>query len=282
MLAEDLAARVAKLESKVRRDRTIALGALAILFVTAQSSPSQQPLKVSGPNSTTEVTAAGIVISDANGKQRIYVGFDSEGRPSVDMRDATGQLRETLYLAKEQSAPAMRQFDSNGKARTEIGVATSGNPSIKLMDQNEKERLSAFIGSKTNAGEFAVWGPDENVRGYLVAGDGGGYLALNDGSKIERVWLGVTSKNQPDLELYDTAGKRRVAAFIGAETAKPEFAVYGADEEARGYLVGEDAGAYFGIKDSAKTSRAYVGLEASGTFGMFVNNSSGQTIWRQP
>ena len=262
-LAEELAARVAKLESKVRRDRTIALGALAILFATAQAAPSgtsgSQPITVRGANSSTQLTASGIVISDGSGKTRIYVGFDSEGRPSVDMRDASGQLRQTLYLASAQSAPVMRQFDANGK-----------------------ERLSAFIGTTTGAGEFAVYGSDENVRGYLVGGEGGGYMAFNDGRKVERLWLGVTTKNQPDMELYDPAGKRRIAAFIGGDTGKPELAVYGSDENARGYLVGEDAGAYFGIKDSSATSRAYIGLETSGTFGMFVNNSTGQTIWRQP
>ena len=47
-------------------------------------------------------------------------------------------------------------------------------------------------------------------------------------------------------------------------------------------LVREFPGVIAGIKDSAKVSRAYVGLETSGVFGIFINNSAGQTTWRQP
>jgi hypothetical protein len=207
-------ARVARLERAVRRDRTIALAALAILFATAQSAPSSTPFSVRGQEASTQVTASGVVVRDAKGQRRVFIGLDSEGRPSIDLRDAAGKLRQTVFLASGGDAPTFRQFDAAGTTR-----------------------LEAYLSSP---GEF------------------------------------------PNFRLLDSNGKRRLSAFIGSDTGNPEFGVFGSDEQARAYLVGEDKGAYFDIRDAAKTIRAQIGLYPEGDFGMFLKNASGQTIWREP
>jgi hypothetical protein len=211
---QPLDARVARLERTVRRDRTIALAALAILFATAQSAPSSTPLSVRSQEASTEVTASGVVVRDAKGQQRLFVGLDSKGRPSVDLRDAAGKLRQTIFLASGGDAPTFRQFDAAGTTR-----------------------LEAYLSSP---GEF------------------------------------------PNFRLLDSNGKRRLSAFIGSDTGNPEFGVFGSDEQARAYLVGDDRGAYFDIRDASKTIRAQMGIYPEGDFGMFLANASGQTIWREP
>ncbi|MGH7662646.1 MAG: hypothetical protein ACRENA_17225 [Vulcanimicrobiaceae bacterium] len=209
----ELAARVARLESSVKRDRTIAIAALAILFATAQSAPSSTPLSVRGQQASTQVTASGLVVRDSNSQLRVFIGLDSEGRPSVDLRDSTGKLRQTLFLTSGDSSPTLRQFDATGTTR-----------------------LEAYLSSP---GEF------------------------------------------PNFRLLDKNGKRRLSAFIGSDSGNPELGVFGSDEQARAYLVGEDRGAYFDIRDASKTIRAQMGVYPEGGFGMFLANSSGQTTWRQ-
>lgn len=211
--SSELAARVARLEAKVKRDRTIALAALAILFATAQSAPSSTPLSVRSQQASTQVTASGVVVRDANGQQRVFIGLDSEGRPSIDLRDGTGKLRQTLFLTSGNSAPTFRQFDASGTTRLEAYLSIPGE--------------------------------------------------------------------YPNLRLLDNNGKRRLSAFIGSDTGNPEIGVFGSDEQARGYLVAEDKGAYFDIRDASKTIRAQMGVYPEGGFGIFLANASGQTTWRQ-
>lgn len=211
--ADELVKRVARLESTVRRDRTIALAALAILFATAQTSSSSEPVMVRGQNGSTQMTATGMVIRDSAGQQRIFVGMDAEGRPSVDLRDTAGKLRATMFLTSESQAPTIREFDSTGTERMDAYLSKDGFPNFRMNDAN---------------------------------------------------------------------GKRRLSAFIGYDTGNPEIAVYGADEEARGYLVGEDCGAYFDIRDQAKNFRAHMGTYPDCSFGMFLRNQAGQNVWAVP
>ena len=209
---QELQKRVARLESAARRDRTIALAALAILFATAQTT-SSEPVTVRGANGNAQLTASGVVITDASNQQRMFVGIDSEGRPSVDLRDSTGKLRETLFLTSGDSAPTFRLFDAAGTDRMEEFLGKDGFPNIRLLDAN---------------------------------------------------------------------GKRRLSAFIGYDTGNPEFAVYGSDEEARGYLVGPDCGAYFDLRDGSKNFRAHMGTYPDCSFGIFLRNQAGQNQWAVP
>jgi len=209
---QELKRRIGRLESTVKRDRTIALAALAILFATAQTSGTS-PVIVRDQNGSAQLTASGVVIRDASNQQREFIGLDSEGRPSVDLRDGTGKLRETLFLTSGDFAPTFRLFDSKGTDRMEEFLGKDGFPNIRLLDAN---------------------------------------------------------------------GKRRLSAFIGYDTGDGEFAVYGSDEEARGYLVGPDCGAYFDIKDGSKNFRAHMGTYPDCSFGMFLRNQSGQNQWAVP
>lgn len=211
--SSELAARVARLESTVKRDRAIALAALAILFATAQSAPSSTPLSVHGSRASTQVTADGVVVRDANNQQRLFIGLDSEGRPSVDLRDSAGKLRQTIFLTSENNSPTFRQFDASGTTRLEAYLSVPG--------------------------EF------------------------------------------PNFRLLDSNGKRRLSAFIGSDSGNPEFGVFGSDEQARAYMVAEDRGGYFDIRDASKTIRAQMGIYPDGGFGLFLANASGQTTWRQ-
>lgn len=209
---QELQKRVARLESTVRRDRTIALAALAILFATAQTT-STEPVTVRGPNGSAQLTASGVVILDASNQQRAFFGLDSEGRPSVDLRDGSGKLRGTLFLTSGDFEPTFRLFDSAGTDRMEEFVGKDGFPNIRLLDAN---------------------------------------------------------------------GKRRLSAFIGYDTGNGEFAVYGSDEEPRGYLVGPDCGAYFDLRDANKAFRAHMGTYPDCSFGIFLRNQSGQNQWAVP
>ena len=127
----DLDARVARLERGSRRDRAIGFAVLALLFVTAQA-PGSTPVTTSaaytvrdasGASST--LSATGLTVRDAKGNVRVFEGIDSGGRPSLDMHDTAGTLRESMYLL--DGVPKLRLFDTNGKRREEVGLDDKGD-----------------------------------------------------------------------------------------------------------------------------------------------------------
>src|SRR5579875_1252836 len=144
--AQELAARVARLEATIRRQRIVGLGVLAILFATAQTSSSTQPFTVQGSNGSVQVTGSGISVRDSGGQQRVFIGLDSGGRPSIDLRDSTGTLRQSMFLVSDTSAPTFRQFDTSGNTRMEQFLTKEGFPDYRLLDANGKRRLAVFIG----------------------------------------------------------------------------------------------------------------------------------------
>jgi hypothetical protein len=189
----DLDVRVARLERGSRRDRAIGFAVLALLFVTAQA-PGSAPVTTSAPytvrNASGEsatLSATGLTVRDAKGNARVFEGIDSGGRPSLDMHDTAGTLRESMYLL--DGVPKLRLFDSNGKRREEVGLDDKGDGLFQLNDANEKLRLQIYRAASGNP-SLALYGSDESLRAYIATDDVSPYLVMRDAAGNDRVTVG--------------------------------------------------------------------------------------------
>ena len=203
--------RISKLESSSRRDRVIGLAMLALAFATAQAPAPPAAPGTAGPvvvrdatGGTATLTASGLTVRDKNGRERSFTGIDSEGKPSLDLSDDTGRLRESMYLL--DGVPILRQFDSAGKRRAEIRIDNTGDGELLLSDQTEKLRLALFRTSKGDP-QLGLYGSDEKLRAYFSTDDDSPYLVMKDRTAQTRVYVGGYTDGKIGIDVRDTANK---------------------------------------------------------------------------
>jgi len=189
---EHLDRRIGRLERSSRRDRFIGLAVMLVLVATAQApaGPASTPIIVrDATGASATLTSAGLVVRDAAGRTRVFAGLDSDGKPSFDLSDATGRLRETLYLV--DGTPALRQFDAAGKSRTELALDPKSNGELLLRDDQQKIRLALFQRS-VGAGDpqIQLYGSDGKDRATFSTDDDSPYLIMKDGAGGTRVYMG--------------------------------------------------------------------------------------------
>jgi hypothetical protein len=202
----ELGARVARLESSSRRDRAIVVGLAVLALATAQApAPDSRSTPVvvrdaSGVSAT--LTARGLTVRDAGGHERAFVGIDADSRPSVDLADSTGQLRESMYLLNE--LPVLRQFDKAGKRRAEIRLDANQDGELLINDAAEKLRLALF---RTTSGDpqLGLYGSDEKLRAYFSTDDDSPYLVMRDNAGTTRVYAGGYKDGKIGLDVRDAS-----------------------------------------------------------------------------
>ena len=208
--APDLATRVARLESSSRRDRAIVLTVALIALATAQApGPSNPSTATSTPvivrdasGGSATLTSQGLTIRDAAGHERAFIGIDVDKRPSVDLGDSTGRLRESMYLLNE--LPVLRQFDSSGKRRAEIRLDASNDGELLINDASEKLRLALF---RTSGGDpqLGLYGSDEKLRAYFSTDDDSPYLVMRDRAGTTRVYAGGYKDGKIGMDVRDAS-----------------------------------------------------------------------------
>ncbi|MEO9135023.1 MAG: hypothetical protein ABI316_00265, partial [Casimicrobiaceae bacterium] len=202
-----LADRIARLERVARRDRVLALGALALALATAQAPAprAQPPLTVrDAAGNTATLSSSGLSVRDPSHTVRIDTGLDASGYPSVDLYDASGTIRQAMYLLKDR--PVLRQFDKDGKRRAEMFVASdTENGEFVLRDATDTPRLAAFLGTK-GLPELALYGSDAKVRAYISADDSGPYLVMKDAQAVSRLVAGQYTSGKMGMDVRDTSG----------------------------------------------------------------------------
>ena len=202
-----LGERIARLERIARRDRVLALGALAVALVTAQApAPRAQPpltVRDAAGNSAT-LSSTGIAVRDRSRTVRIDTGLDANGYPSVDLFDGSGSIRQAMYLINDR--PVLRQFDPAGKRRAELFVASdTENGEFVLRDASDTARLAVFLGTQ-NLPELGLYGSDAKVRAYLSTDDDGSYLVMKDGQAVSRLVAGQYTSGKMGMDLRDAGG----------------------------------------------------------------------------
>jgi hypothetical protein len=191
--SETLFARVTRLERSSRRDRAIVLGVIVVAVLTAQTSAPQgnvspTPIVVRDASGMSAMLgASGLTVRDASGKVRLFAGVDDQGRPSLDERDSTGALRQSMYLFDQQ--PTLRQFDALGKRRLELKLNTRDSGEVRLTDANENLRGAFFVAASGNP-QVGLYGTDEKLRAFFSTDEQSPYLVMRDATGANRVNIG--------------------------------------------------------------------------------------------
>jgi hypothetical protein len=199
-----LSERVERLERTARRDRALALGALALVLATAQT-PAATPLVVrDAAGNKATLSASGLVVRNGAGAPRSALGFDKDRNPSLDEYDSSGAIRQSMYLLTNR--PVFRQFDKAGNRRAEMFLAAdTQNGEFVIRDANGVTRAAVFIGDK-GLPEAGFYAGDGNVRAYLSADDAAPYMVMKDRSGVFRVIVGGFASGGVGIEVRNAAG----------------------------------------------------------------------------
>jgi hypothetical protein len=203
----DLVARLDRLEHTIRRDRAIALAVIGFAFATAQTAAPKAvqsaPIVISDASgASATLTATGLTFDDAHGNERTFVGLDSSGYPSLDLSDASGTLRESVYLLKD--TPVLRQFDATEKDRMELRLDSTENAQMLFRDENGKARIGMFRTS-TGDPQLALYGSDEKLRAYLATDDDSPYLVMRDATGATRLYAGGYTGGAIGMDIRDAS-----------------------------------------------------------------------------
>jgi hypothetical protein len=199
-----LTERIARLERTARRDRILALGALALALATAQA-PAATPLVVrDAGGGTATLSATGLAVRDGARTLRNAIGLDKDRYPSLDLYDSTGAIRQSMYLLTDR--PVLRQFDKAGKRRAEMFLASdTQNGEFVIRDASDVTRAAAFIGTQ-GLPEAAFYGTDGQVRAYLSTDDVSPYLVMKDKAGNSRVVMGGYASGRMGMDVRNAAG----------------------------------------------------------------------------
>ena len=196
--------RIERLERTARRDRILALGALALALATAQA-PASTPLVVrDAAGNAATLSASGLAVSDRTRTVRSAIGLDKDRYPSLDLYDSSGAIRQSMYLLTNR--PVLRQFDKAGTRRAEMFLtADTQNGEFVIRDASDVVRGAVFIGDK-GLPEAGFYGSDGNVRAYLSADDVSPYLVMKDKSGGSRVVMGGYAAGSIGMDVRNAAG----------------------------------------------------------------------------
>ncbi len=180
-----------------------------MIFVTAQA-PSTLPVintpitvrDASGRSAT--LSTRGLSVRDSRDRERGFYGVDTDGRPSVDLSDSNGTLRESMYLIND--LPTLRQFDNVGKRRAEMRLDTSNDGEILLSDQSEKLKMALF---RTTSGDpqLALYGSDGKIRAYFSTDDQSPYFVMRDSAATTCVYIGGYKDGKIGMDVRDAVNK---------------------------------------------------------------------------
>lgn len=206
----DVEERISRLESSIRRDRAIVFGVLALLFATAQAPSPRAPGSSSTPivvrdatGASATLSATGLTIRDKSGQARVFTGLDANGNPSVDLRDSSARLRESMYLLSE--LPVLRQFDTAGKRRAEMRLDSSNDGELLFYDQNDKLRMALYRAT-TGDPTLGLYGTDEKLRAYFATDDVSPFLVMRDANATTRVVVGGYKEGTMGMDIRDSSG----------------------------------------------------------------------------
>jgi hypothetical protein len=122
-----------------------------------------------------------IVVQDAEGKNRIAVGLNDKGLPTMHFDDQNNKARQIIGLSSSAN-PQMQLFREDGTLGAELNINESGLPKLTFMDKLQTPRQT--IGMETG---------DEPAIEFLSLNKESQFKAT--GSKLE--YIGASGKPIP-------------------------------------------------------------------------------------
>ena len=213
--------RIERLETSARRWRATALG-LALAGLAAISG-GWRP-------ATEEVEASRFVLRGAQGEEAGVLGLDSQGRPSLLLR------QDKAYAFLTLSGPGLLLRGDDGKRSAFMGFDNEGGTELNLTSSRGADGIRLEVSEDGSSG-VRVLGENSFPRASLSysAKSGTSSVLTNDDRGRVRTSLGLERGDTPSLVLIDEGDVRRIGLLVDPEENGLPFLGL-QDEKGRGRL----------------------------------------------
>lgn len=203
VLAENVLARLDRLEQENRRYKLAALGSGLLLFVWAACSVA--------PQTKNTVSAERFVLLAPDGTEKATLEVDSKGNPMLALRN--GQASALLTT----QGPSLLLRGPDGKTGAFMGIDSKNTSRLELTSHRLLDGVRLTAHEDGSAGVY-VLDVNGRARGGLEAfGTGGAGLSFRDPQGRMRAQMGIDPAEVPNVILLDQGGARRLGMLVQAE-----------------------------------------------------------------
>ena len=117
----------------------------------AVSQPGAAGTNGAAPGAPRVVTASEFVLTGADGKQRVKMDVNDDGRAEFAMYDRDNHPRAQVVV-DTYGSPSVRLYDVYNKLRLALEIGTDGIPTVRLMDTRERAREVLGVDAEGEAG----------------------------------------------------------------------------------------------------------------------------------
>jgi hypothetical protein len=147
------------------------------------------------------VTAEEFDLVDGSGNKRAMLHVTPRGMANLMMLDGDGNDRAEFRVERDGSS-LLGFYDGKGTRRVVVGQSSAGPNGIAIYD-GEGRQLATLSVSRAEQGSLTLYDPNTGLA---------------------RAGLGVASRGEPALVLFDKQGRDRLEVHIGAN-GKPGIAL---------------------------------------------------------
>jgi len=97
------------------------------------------------------LAASELVLTGADGKQRVKMGVNDDGRAELAIYDREHHPRAAV-IVDTYGSPSVRLYDIYNKLRLSLEISTDGIPTVRLMDTSERAREVLGVDAEGEAG----------------------------------------------------------------------------------------------------------------------------------
>ena len=262
------------------------VGAIA-LWETVKGSPVvAQP---AAPAVAKTITTESLVIVDAQGRQRAWLGAAPEGA-GLSLLDETGKTRLS-FRVEPSGAATVAVHDKVGVECTVLAMASEGNTGLLLKNAAGKNRM--YFGL-TPAGEAGMGFLDGEGRDILSMGLDAKYecgLGIKNAAGKNRFFFGTDPTGGSGMEFLDAEGRTHIAVGVNAKSesgfeirdvnARPWLS-FGVQAKGGGLTMKAPDGKDILGLGFAPTTATVVGLAPSPSPAMYINDLAGKRVWTAP
>jgi len=195
----------ARLDSLERTNRRYRLGAIAL----GLSAFAWVACGVAQPKS--ELEAERFVLLGADGSERAVLELDSQGHPTLVMRQEESSVLLTT------NGPSLLLRGPDGKTGAYLGIDKKSDVRLDLSSARVLDGLRLVTHEDGSAGVYVLDTTGRERAALESFSVGGAAVNLREASGKVRAQFALDAAGQPNLLLMDGVGQRRIGMVVGED-----------------------------------------------------------------